>query len=99
MFRVKKNLVLGLLLLAALSFTSISVGGEFFHNRIHHHADQSSRDECFLTQLQVQVFTALAAIFVALLIKFQTYVVPVRRTVVKKFYRVIPNPRAPPVSL
>ncbi len=99
MFKVKKNLALVLLLLAVSSFIALSTGGEFFHSRIHHHTDQSSHDECFLTQLQAQVFTVLAAIFVALLIQFQKYTAPVHRIVVRKFYRIIPNPRAPPVSL
>src|SRR3989338_2509957 len=99
MFRVKKNLALGLLLLAAVSFIALSTGGEFLHGRVHHHSDQSSREECFIHQLQAQVFTALAAIFVALLIQFQEYTAPARRITIREFYRIIPNPRAPPVSL
>lgn len=99
MFKVKKNLTLGLLFLAAASFIALSTGGEFLHGRIHHHTNQSSRDECFLTQLQAQVFMALAAVFVALLIQFQEYISAIHPTPIRKFYRITANPRAPPVSL
>ena len=55
--------------LAASFFLSIALGGEYFHERIHHHATQEEHDECPLYQLAVQLilfvmtFTVMPLVF------------------------------------
>ena len=97
MFKLKKNFILGFLLLAALSLISISVGGEFLHRRIHHHTNQVSHDECFIYQLQVQVFLFLAFFRLALLLQVHSYIVRIYQVFLFKFCHLIPPLRAPPV--
>ena len=99
MHQHKNKLVLTLLFLAVFSFVFISVGGEFLHSVIHHHKDQCSHDQCFVSRLQAQVFTSQAAVILALLFLLVEYL--------KKTYQVsvfqaccnLPYSHAPPVSL
>ena len=41
---------------AAAVFLSISLGGEFLHEHIHHHATEKEHDECPIHQLALQLF-------------------------------------------
>ena len=99
MLNHKNKLTLTLLLLAIFSFVCISVGGDFLHSIIHHHKDEASRDQCFVSQLLVQAFTIQTAVILALSFliveRFQkTYHEPVFQTCYN-----LPYSQAPPVSL
>ena len=100
MFRSKINkLALALLFFAFAGFLTISVGGEFFHSHIHHHADQSSHDRCFVHLLQTQAFLAVLGIAVALVKKEAPSEPQAHRTSFSHSFLNLPNLRAPPVSL
>ena len=99
MLKHKNKLALALLLLAIFSFVCISIGGEFLHSIIHHHKDEASHDQCFISQLLVQAFTIQAAVILALSFLIvenlqKTYQVPVFQTCYN-----LPYSQAPPVSL
>ena len=99
MLKYKNKLALAFLLLALCSFVFISAGGEFLHSIIHHHKDEASHDQCFISQLLVQIFTIQAAIILALSLLLvehlkKTYQVPAFRTSYN-----LPYSQAPPVSL
>ncbi len=61
MFKHKKNSsILSLLILTAIVFAMVALGGELWHERIHQHVSQASHDECPFFILQMQLFlTAL----------------------------------------
>ena len=99
MFKNKNDLFRGLLFLAVLSFVFISIGGEFLHSNLHHHQDQTSRDQCFVYQVQAQAFIVSVAALVALLIKINQDVAATYQVFVSNPYRIIPFSHAPPVSL
>ena len=99
MLKHKNKLAIALLFLAVLSFVSISVGGDFLHDKIHHHKDQASHDECSISQLLVQVFTIQAAVILALSFLLVEYL---RRTYKVSIFQVcynLPYSHAPPISL
>jgi len=95
----KNKLALTLLLLALLGFVFISLGGEFLHDIIHHHKDQDSHDQCFVSQLIVQAFTIQATVILTLallLLEYfkKTFQVPIFQTRYN-----LPYSQAPPVLL
>ena len=99
MLKHKNKLALALLLLAIFSFVCISVGGEFLHSIIHHHKDEASHDQCFISQLLVQAFNIQAAVTLTLSLLLvrhleKTYQVSVFQTCYN-----LPYSQAPPVSL
>ena len=99
MLNHKNKLTLTLLLLAIFSFVCISVGGDFLHSIIHHHKDEASRDQCFVSQLLVQAFTIQTAVILALSFLIvehlqKTYQAPAFQTRYN-----LPYSQAPPVSL
>ncbi len=59
------NFALSLLVIAFAGFLFVSTGGEFLHKQIHHHADQTSHDQCALYLLAAQLFTAVLAVALA----------------------------------
>ena len=99
MLKHKNKLALTLLLLAIFGFVCISVGGEFLHSIIHHHKDEVSHDQCFISQLLVQAFTIQAAVILVLsflLLEYfkKTYQAPIPQACCN-----LPYSHAPPVSL
>ncbi len=90
---------LALAFFTAFFFLSISVGGEFFHEQVHHHQTKDSFDECPLHQILVQVFTfAVAAVFVLPKI-YTAYIALIPAVIVSRFKYLLPVLRAPPASL
>ena len=87
-----------LLFAAVLSFTIISVGGEFLHGKIHHHNDQSSHDQCSFYLLQTQVTIAAVAIIIAAIFKFTPLFISIHRIFVFQLPYYLPSLRAPPVA-
>ncbi len=70
MLKSKNKFILGFLLLAAVSFICLSIGGEFLHSQIHAHNSQASQDQCPLSQFLTQIF--LAALFTWLAVGIKT---------------------------
>ena len=99
MFNHKNKLTLTLLLLAIFSFVCISVGGDFLHSIIHHHKDEASRDQCFVSQLLVQVFTIQAAVVLALSFLIVEHLQKTYQTLTFQTRYNLPYSQAPPVSL
>jgi len=65
-YQQRKNFGLVILLLAVIGLAVLSVGGDYLHSQIHHHADESSREECPLYRFLVQSLIALVVILGAL---------------------------------
>ncbi|GEM_PF-1874588 len=99
MLKSKNRLSLILAFLAIFSFAVISVGGESFHNKIHHHQDRSSHNQCPVYQLQAQVLIALPAIFLALSFCIAFRSIKIYQKVVVQSHYSLPPLRAPPSLL
>ena len=99
MLKHKNKLGLAFLFLAVFSFVFISVGGEFLHTKIHHHKDQASSDQCFISQLLAQVFTIQAAVILALFFLLAAYLKKTYQASVFQSCFNLPNSHAPPVTL
>ena len=97
MTKGKKRLIIVFLSLAVASLLFFSIGGEFLHSYLHHHKDQESHDNCFISQLQAQSFIIVGIIFIAFLIKISLYVATAYGVFVIKPYRIIPFSHAPPI--
>ncbi len=97
LFRRKYFLALGFV--AAFVFFSFSLGGEFLHDRIHHHATQAQHDDCPVYQLLGQVFLLVVAVaFSAALVRVTCIGCPPANFFLHPPYT-LPFLRAPPVSL
>lgn len=94
----KNKLSLVFFLLAFFCFFSIALGGEFLHNKIHHHQDQVSHDQCFIAQLQAQVLTIHCAIILALFFLSAFYLITSCLTPVFQIRFNLPYSHAPPLS-
>lgn len=90
---------LPLAFLAIFLFLSVSIGGELLHERIHHHATQTEHDNCFIYQLQLQLFVLAAVFMAAAPFIFNMLVVITREVFCFNICRAFPNLRAPPASL
>lgn len=99
MLKHKNKLAVLCLVLAVLSFACFTVGGEFLHSQIHHHPDQDSHDQCFIYQLQIQIFTVISTVVIAFLIKCNGCISATSPVIIVKFYRGLTNPRAPPTLI
>lgn len=99
MSKHKNKLSLVLAFLAVVTFAAVSLGGNFLHTKIHHHQDQSSREECPVSQLQAQVLIALPAVLLAVFFRVAFRSTKTHQeSVVQSLYS-LPPLRAPPVSL
>jgi hypothetical protein len=95
----KNKLALTFLLLALCSFICISVGGEFLHGLIHYHKDEASHDQCFVSQLLIQVFTIQAAVILVLsFLLLERFKKTSQVSVFQVCYN-LPYSQAPPISL
>ena len=94
----KNKPAITLLLLALISFVCISVGGEFLHEIIHHHKDEASHDQCFISQLLVQVFTIQAAVILVLSFLLLEYFQKAYQAPVFQICCNLPYSQAPPIS-
>ena len=99
MFKRENKLALFLVILAICSFAVISLGGEFLHNRIHHHSDQPSHDECSFSLLLTQAVIAAIAVIIFAITKFTPYLISSYSLFVFQPSHNLPNLRAPPVVL
>lgn len=93
----KNKFGLAILLFGLLGFATISIGGEYLHNKIHHHHDVESQQQCPIHQLLVQFFilavTALAAIQIE-----KNFLLPkLYHLFISKVHFVLPSLRAPPI--
>ena len=91
-----KNKFAIFLLLAALSFTGFSLGGEFLHNKIHHHSDQASHDACPVYQLQTRSSIVVFALILALFATFKTYAAQAHKVFFAQSYLDFPHLRGAP---
>ncbi len=96
MFSLKKLYGLSFLLFAALNFVFLSLGGVFLHEHVHHHHDEASFENCFLSQLQIQVFVVLLGVCSSVIFKVVAdlplfYFIPVLPMLKR-----LPASRAPP---
>lgn len=97
MFSLKKSkLPILLLCLAVLSFAFLSLGGEYFHDFVHHH-EQEREQECPLHQLLVQTFVVFVAVLAAIKITVQKYRPDSYQTILSKLQYFLPALRAPPI--
>ena len=99
MLKNKNKLAFPLVFLAIIGFLSISVGGEFLHNKIHHHKNESSHNQCPIYQLQAQVLVALGGITLALFLQIGLHFTETDQRFVFQSLHNLSNLRAPPVSL
>ena len=99
MLKHKNKLALTLLLLAIFGFVCISVGGEFLHSIIHHHKDEVSHDQCFISQLLIQAFTIQASVILTLSSLLAAYLKKTYQASVSQACYNLPYSHAPPVSL
>ena len=95
----KKILFVTFLFLAFLCFAFFSIGGKFLHSHIHHHKDQASHDQCFVSQVQTQVFVLFLAAFIVLQQKISWYLQPAYQAVIIKPRIGIPFSHAPPITV
>ena len=88
-----------LMCLTVFGFVFFTIGGEFLHNHLHHHAPQTSRDQCPFYQLQTQLFVAVSYIITALFLKTLSRLFFTYQTVLLPFCRKLPDSQAPPAFL
>ena len=84
---------------AALFLCIATLGGEYFHEHLHHHATASSHDDCYIYQLQAQLFLFVAAILAGLFASFICDQFQPSSFIPRLALQTLRNPRAPPVSL
>lgn len=96
---LKNKLFLGLAFAAAVVFLSLSLGGNFLHQRLHHHATQAEQNDCPVYQLTAQwLLAGVAFVLAASFVCVQTFV-SLRNSFPFDAWRIVVNPRAPPVTL
>lgn len=96
MFKRKNSLPKIFVLLAVAGFLFFSIGGEFFHEQIHHHAAQDSRDECSIFLLAAQSAVALTAIVLAFIPDILNRISKTSLVCISPARCYLPNLRAPP---
>lgn len=85
--------------IAAALFLAVFLGGEFTHERIHHHADKQEKSSCSFYQLSAQALLFLVVTAFAVPV-FRSHVISVTREVYPlSIWRAFASPRAPPVVL
>jgi len=95
----KNKYFLSLAFVAAAFFLSVSLAGEFFHERIHHHTSQEEHDDCPVYQLGLQLIIYTVVFAFVPPIFFQQSFNVIREVFSFRICCELSNPRAPPVSL
>jgi hypothetical protein len=95
----KNKYFLSLAFIAAVFFLSVSLGGEFLHDHIHHHESQKEHDDCPVYQLALQLIIPTLFFAFALPVFVQQKISLIRKVSPLSIYCAFPSPRAPPVSL
>ncbi len=92
---LKSHFVQAIIVIACFVFIALSSGGDFLHNKIHHHTTQSSHDNCSLSVLQ-----SSAALINSFVVIFFCAFIYLRSTaqsfVVFNPYLFLHSPRGPP---
>jgi hypothetical protein len=99
MFRLRHKFFLSVALLATSIFLSVSLGGEFFHQKVHHHESKAAHDDCPVHQLLVQAFLFAVAIAFSVRPAKVFSVVSLKQTSFSSVQYLQPPLRAPPISL
>jgi len=99
MIRFRNNFLLTLAFLAFSVFLFVSLGGEFLHERIHHHESRAEQDDCPVYQLLAQVFLFVIVVVFGLQKVCICRAIPVNEIFISCQRYLLPNLRAPPVSL
>ncbi len=99
MVLLRNKIFLFLALGVAAFLLSLSVGGEFLHDHIHHHATQEAHDDCPVYQLMTQffIFVVVIPIFFAFVSFVNIFILPESFTSNLSFN--LPHLRAPPITL
>lgn len=82
--------------LAFFTFALVSIGGEAVHDKIHHHQDRSSGEQCPVSLLQAQALIALPAILLALFFRVAFRSIKTYQESFGVPYYSLPPLRAPP---
>lgn len=88
---------LALLLMGALGFFAVRIGGEYLHNKIHHHHDAESQQQCPIHLLLVQSFILVASAFASIKIARAFTLPKLYQSFVSNAHFVLPSLRAPPI--
>lgn len=99
MIHFRNKLFLALTFLAFSIFLSVSLGGEFLHQHIHHHQTKASHDDCPVYQLLAQAFLFVIAVVFCLQKVCICSTVPSEEIFISRQKYLLPSLRAPPVSL
>jgi len=99
MVRFRNNFFLAFVFFTASLFLSISLGGEFLHQHIHHHASKASHDDCPVYQLLAQAFLFVVAAAFGLQEACIYRTAAIDEIFISRQKHFLPGLRAPPVSL
>jgi len=94
---LKSKFALSLLLFAVMTFSVISLGGDYFHSQIHKHHNEASKQECSFSQLLVKQFILLVAVFAFVFMGRQYAGFSSCQSIVSKTHFLLPSLRAPPI--
>ncbi len=95
----KNKYFLSLAFVAVVFFLSVSLGGEYLHERIHHHTTQEEHDECPVYQLALQLILFTIIFAVTIPVFFQQSFSLIHEVFPVRLCCELSSPRAPPVSL
>ncbi len=99
MVHFRNKFFLAFAFLAFSIFLSVSLGGEFLHQRIHHHESKASHDACPAYQLLAQAFLFVVAAAFGLQEACMDRTAAVDEIFISRQQYLLPGLRAPPVSL
>ena len=99
MIRFRSKFLFAAAFLAASIFLSISLGGEFLHQNIHHHESKASHDDCPVYQLLAQVFLFVIAAVFGLQEAFNGKLPVFDEVFISRQKHLLPSLREPPASL
>ncbi len=92
-----KNIIfLGLAFAASVFFLYLSLGGDFLHERLHHHATQAEHNDCPVHQLSAQWLLSGVTLVLVVSVVFHQAFDLTRDRFPFEAWRLIVNPRAPP---
>ncbi len=83
---------------AAILFLGVSIGGEYFHQHLHHHETQTSHDDCIIYQLQAQAVLAGALLCLACRAVFTDDFLKPYAVITRSAYYSLDRGRSPPFS-
>ena len=99
MIRFRNKILLAFAFLATSIFLSVSLGGEFLHQNIHHHESKASHDNCPVYQLLVQAFLFVVAVLFSPQEIFNGKLPLLDEVVISRQKYLLPSLREPPISL